>query len=371
MMSDRTYPPQVPPNSQDHDVGQADQASITDPDNFNGSHPLRDNGAGSSIPSKISRVMPLSSVVAILVEHECQDISKVLDLSACSEYPISSGGFGDVYRGQLKDGTAVAIKCMRIIIDPRSNEQQKHFKDAAREIHTWSKLNHRYVSRFLGLAEFRGQIAMVSPWAQHGSLSMFLANRPDLNRPRLCTQIAEGLAFLHQCNVVHGDLKGANVLVSEAYEPLLADFGSATLQERTLQFTCTTTRNNFSLRWTAPELLGDAPLSVAADVYALGMTILEVITGSVPYAEFKRDPAVMNAINNKQHPKRSQAHIPTGTEYGDVLWELLTSCWAFKPESRPSAQLVQDKLAVLSPKGLILQEMATEGEGNSTEYKCE
>ncbi|KAG9087777.1 hypothetical protein FS749_002649 [Ceratobasidium sp. UAMH 11750] len=224
----------------------------------------------------ISREMPLSSVLAILVEHKCQDITKDLDLPACSEYPKFSGGFGEIYQGQLKDGTLVAIKCMRITVDPHSSQQQKHFNDAAREIHTWSKLNHRYVSRFLGLAEFRGQIAMVSPWAQHGSLPAFLAKRPYLNRPRLCMQIAEGLAFLHQCNVVHGDLKGANVLVSRAHEPLLADFGSATLQERTLQFTCTTA-HNFSLRWAAPELLAGAPLSVAADVYALGMVSTHVV----------------------------------------------------------------------------------------------
>ncbi|KAG8725550.1 hypothetical protein FRC09_011277 [Ceratobasidium sp. 395] len=203
----------------------------------------------------------LSDVVSLLVRHGCQDISHMLDLPACSEYPISSGGFGDVFRGKLDDNTPVAIKCM---FDPY----------AAREIHTWSKLDHRYVSKLLGLAQFRGQIAMISPWAEHGALPGFLTRQPRQNRPQLCAQIADGLAFLHENKIVHGDLKGANVLISESYEPLLIDFGNAVLHDRSLQFTYTTAKSNFSLRWTAPELLYGAPCSFEADVYALGMTIL-------------------------------------------------------------------------------------------------
>ncbi|KAG8728627.1 phosphatidylinositol-binding protein scs2 [Ceratobasidium sp. 414] len=304
---------------------------------------------------------PLSDVVSLLVEHGCQDITEKLDPSAHGEYPVSSGGFGDVYKGRLRDGSPIAIKCMKIIINPYSAEHQNHLKCAAREIHTWSKLRHHYVSGLLGLSVFRGQIAMVSPWAEHGSLPGYLTKKPELNKPLLCAQIAEGLAFLHGSGVIHGDLKGANVLVSDAGEPLLADFGNAVLYGQTLQFTYTTAKSNLSPRWTAPELLDEGSCSFEADVYALGMfsfsrflimqTILrdslarqEVITGKVPYPSLK-EIQVINAVSKRRYPTRPEEHIPT-TIQGNLLWATLCECWAFESKSRPTAAQVQDAVRV-------------------------
>ncbi|KAG8723788.1 hypothetical protein FRC09_001756 [Ceratobasidium sp. 395] len=132
--------------------------------------------------SVISGGTPLFSVISLLVQHGCQDITDELDIPSCSKYPISTGGSGDIYRGRLREGLTVAIKCMRILADPAVGKQQKHLKDAAREINTWSKLEHRYISKLLGLALFRDQIAMLSPWAERRSLPAYLAGNSDLNR---------------------------------------------------------------------------------------------------------------------------------------------------------------------------------------------
>lgn len=86
--------------------------------------------------------------------------------------------------------------------------------------------------------------------------------------------ICEGLVYLHEKGIVQGDLKGVNILVSSDGTPMLTDFGNASLGESTISFTGTS-GSNFSLRWTAPEMLGESGTpSRAADVYALGMTIL-------------------------------------------------------------------------------------------------
>ncbi|QRV88611.1 Tyrosine kinase catalytic domain protein [Ceratobasidium sp. AG-Ba] len=300
----------------------------------------------------ISKAMPMFDVISLLVQHGCTDVTQALDLSECDEYPISGGGFGDVFRGRSKDGTSIAIKCMKIIARPDSIEQQRQMKRAAREIHTWAKLDHQYVSKFVGLAQFRGRIAMISPWAENGSLPKYLKTYVDANRPQLCTKIAEGLEFLHKHGVIHGDLKGANILVSGDHRPLICDFGNAIQLESTLRFTVTTDKNNLSPRWTAPELLDEGrTYSAEADIYALAMTFLEIVSGTVPYPEMT-DMQVMGALYRKEHPKRLEAHIPTSSEHGDMLWLLLVRCWAFEPRSRPAASEVKDVMAGITATGL-------------------
>ncbi|KAG9119100.1 hypothetical protein FRC07_006058, partial [Ceratobasidium sp. 392] len=199
--------------------------------------------------------MSLTEVIARLVEQGCANITNRLDLASCSVYPISRGGFGDIYRGKIQDGTQVAIKTTRLY-EVNSNHQSE-LKSAAR------------------LVEFRGQIGMISTWEMNGHLRLYLEQHPEADRCRLSTEIADGLSYLHQLNIVHGDLKGANILISERGVPLLSDFGNSTIERHTLTFTDTPTKKAMSLRWAAPEVMdGGTISSIPADVYALGMTIL-------------------------------------------------------------------------------------------------
>jgi predicted unusual protein kinase regulating ubiquinone biosynthesis (AarF/ABC1/UbiB family) len=68
-----------------------------------------------------------SEIVAHLGNHGCRDVTDELNLSSCSAFPVANGGFGDVYRVMLHDGTQVAVKTMRLEIDS-TNEGTKHLK---------------------------------------------------------------------------------------------------------------------------------------------------------------------------------------------------------------------------------------------------
>ncbi|KAG9077736.1 hypothetical protein FRC06_008736, partial [Ceratobasidium sp. 370] len=235
----------------------------------------------------------------------------------------------------LYDGTPVAIKTIFVHSDVQDQER-KHLKRTARELHTWSKCEHPNIARLLGLAEFRDQIAMVSLWMENGDLRTYINQRPSVDRFELCIQIADGLAHLHSIGIVHGDLKGPNVLISKAGTATLIDFGNAVLGESTLQFTQTGTNNGMTARWTAPEIFAGGKHDAASDVYSLGMTILEAFTGKVPYFG-KTDPAVINTVvNDKKMPDRPQ-EIPMNVAWGDMLWDLLVNCWHYIPSERPAA----------------------------------
>ncbi|KAG8790662.1 hypothetical protein FRC12_011376 [Ceratobasidium sp. 428] len=121
-------------------------------------------------------------------------------MARCNKIPYSRGGFGDVYQGALLDGTKVALKCLRLYV--RDNEaNDKALKYAARELHTWSVCWHSNIVELLGLAEFRGQIAMVSPWMDNESIDCLNNEDNTINRYQLCFAIAQGPAYLHEINI--------------------------------------------------------------------------------------------------------------------------------------------------------------------------
>ncbi|CAE6426032.1 unnamed protein product, partial [Rhizoctonia solani] len=313
---------------------------------------------------KISRNMPISEIVTRLVKHGCQNLTDQLNLTTFDQYPIATGGFSDVYYGKLHNGQKVGVKALRV--DAQSLSQNpKHLKvsltaskatsikapvqRAARELHTWSKCSHPNVLKLFGLAVFRDRIGMVSPWMSNGNLHQYLQQNTDVNKSTLCAQVADGLTYMHGIGIdmnayfsqAHGDIKGANVLVSSNGVPALTDFGNSDLQERTLGFTQSTTGGALTLRWSAPEVInGVCACDKAADIYALGMTILEVFTSKQPFYYIKSESTVMvRVLTKKEIPRRPKA-IPTNSWDGDIIWNLLVACWSNEPGARPAGAVI-------------------------------
>ncbi|KAG9125594.1 hypothetical protein FRC07_006960 [Ceratobasidium sp. 392] len=316
-----------------------------------------------------------SEIIAHLGSRKCPDLSDQLDLSLCSQDPLTSGGYGEVYRGALKSGQQVALKSMIVVMGSSRSEKEllKLQQDTARELYTWSKFNHPNVIKLLGLAMFRNRVAMVSPWMNNGNLMSCIKRNAGADRCQLCSQVAEGLTYLHRIDMVstpgillpdlnevlfhqiHADVKAANVLVSDQGVAMLTDFGNSILTLSTLRFAGTDTGRGMSLRWTqAPEiLLDEGKHSQEADVYALAMTILEALTGNVPHPELKNDATFLTAVVVwKQSPKRPEC-IPSNSYHGDKLWALLTQCWSRERTQRPPAALVRDMMKTITTDGLL------------------
>ncbi|CAE7188664.1 unnamed protein product [Rhizoctonia solani] len=80
-----------------------------------------------------------------------------------------------------------------------------------------------------------------------------------------------------------------------------------------------------------------------SDVYALGMTMLEIFTGDVPYPERRVDAAVIRAVMMGKLPPRPAQYLDTD-EVGDRVWKLMLDCWSRDPHARPSAGRVLEVL---------------------------
>ncbi|KAG9075891.1 hypothetical protein FS749_012400, partial [Ceratobasidium sp. UAMH 11750] len=294
-------------------------------------------------PSRITAQTSVLDAFRYLVRHGCIDLTSRLDLPHGSEAALSGGRFGDVWRGTLPDHTRVAIKCLRLhTVDEVNSKVVKH---AARELYFWSKLKHPNVLELLGVALFQEQLAMISPWMENGTLNDHVRKHPDLDRWSLCIQASEGLEYIHSVGMVHGDLKASNILVSSGNVVKLNDFGNSVLTNCSLAFSTTHIAGGGTARWMAPELItredkDAADRSAPADVYALGMTILETVTGRLPFCEYRQDPMVTWAVIEGGHPRRP-AEFAKESRFGNERWEMLLRCWDILPERRPAAGAVK------------------------------
>lgn len=91
------------------------------------------------------------------------------------------------------------------------------------------------------------------------------------------TGIASGLAYLHSRNVIHGDLKAANILLDDALNPKICDFGMAKVLHTEYELTSAALKGGGSWRWMSPELIEEeSKKTTESDIYAFGMTIAEV-----------------------------------------------------------------------------------------------
>ncbi|KAG6818427.1 hypothetical protein H0H93_005071, partial [Arthromyces matolae] len=153
--------------------------------------------------------------------YELTDV-EIPDLSECC------GGFSDIYKGNFR-GRAVCIKTIRL----HRNSDMGHFlKVMSREAVLWSQLRHPNLLPFYGIYRHNGRISFVSPWMEKGDINEYLKRNTDSNRVVLAYDVAEGMEFLHKNGIIHGDLKGPNVLVDDSGRALLADFGLSSISDR-------------------------------------------------------------------------------------------------------------------------------------------
>ncbi|KAG6907770.1 hypothetical protein DXG01_007483 [Tephrocybe rancida] len=160
--------------------------------------------------------------------------------------------------------------------------------------------------------------------------------------------VAEGLAYLHENGIVHGDLKGdsqPNILIDSTGRARLADFGlSAMSDPQILAWTSVSSAasKGGSIRWQAPELFDiDEDRAVkntpASDVYAWSCVAFEIFTNSVPFAELQRESTIELRIMAGARPTRPSDLSSSWNEWGltPSIWSLMGECWESDPNNRP------------------------------------
>ncbi|KAJ7578066.1 kinase-like domain-containing protein [Mycena floridula] len=251
------------------------------------------------------------------------------------------GSFGDIWKGKFS-GNLVAIKVMRHSDSDRRILLQTFIGEAI----VWRELSHPNVLAFHGIHLWPsdGRMCLVSPWMEKGNLVSYLKENLDADRLLLAIDVARGLDYLHSLNprIIHGDLKGNNILIKSDLGACIADFGLAKFIQADREHFQPTPDNEAllgALMWCAPELVTEEQLliSLASDVYALGCVFYEIFAGKTRFSHLTKMFDFFTAVSSGTVTER-----PEGIN--DNIWGVMLHCWHLNPVSRPKARHIVNVL---------------------------
>eukprot|EP01114_Cavostelium_apophysatum_P003871 TRINITY_DN1400_c0_g1_i4.p1 TRINITY_DN1400_c0_g1~~TRINITY_DN1400_c0_g1_i4.p1 ORF type:complete len:1584 (-),score=580.27 TRINITY_DN1400_c0_g1_i4:69-4820(-) len=248
------------------------------------------------------------------------------------EKELAVGSFGTVYKASHRStGEQVAVKIIAL-------EEDETFDDLIIEIDILKKCNHPNIVKYYGSWLKGKELFIVMELCSGGSLLAIYEDFPKHVVPCSEAQIAfaireslKGIAYLHQMNIIHRDLKAANILITDKGEIKLADFGvSAQLtKERPHRLTLIGTPY-----WMAPEIItmdSSTPYKEKVDIWSLGITAIELAEKNPPLV----DLAPMRAlclIPFEPPPELKEPH-----KWSEVFRDFVRECLKKVPDERKSA----------------------------------
>lgn len=239
------------------------------------------------------------------------------ELSRTHNSPQHTGGFGDVWKciwSTSSSNPAVAVKAVRVPDSSDTALLAKTARGIRREAHVWANLKDDHVLSLHGITTGFGELpAFVSSWMEKGSLDNFLKQQAPLSISQkldMSRQIASGLKYLHEKDIVHGDLTPTNILINSDDKLCLADFGLSVILAESGNPTFNSCHGG-NVRWMAPEMVAlpdseqevkPAKPTMHGDIYSHGCIVLQLLCGQQPYFPLKHAFHVMAAMLAGREP---------------------------------------------------------------------
>ncbi|WCJ34406.1 Protein kinase family protein [Euphorbia peplus] len=268
---------------------------------------------------------------------------------------LGTGGFGEVYKGELRDGTVVSVKLAKV-------GNIKSTQQVLNEVGILAQVNHKNLVRLLGCCVEGEQPLMIYEYITNGTLHDHLHGKSSVfldwrKRLRVALQTAEALAYLHSgvhTPIYHRDVKSTNILLDDDFNAKVADFGLSRLARPGLSHVSTCAQG--TLGYLDPEYYRNYQLTDKSDVYSYGVVLLELLT-SQNAIDFSRDQddvnlaiyvsqrakngVIMEVIDQRLLDKDFPDNISTSI---NLFSELALACLRERKADRPTMKEVVQQL---------------------------
>ncbi|TVU18578.1 hypothetical protein EJB05_34685, partial [Eragrostis curvula] len=274
---------------------------------------------------------------------------------------LGAGGFGEVYKGVLGDGTTVAVKCAKVG-NVKSTEQ------VLNEVRVLSQVHHRSLVRLLGCCVDLAQPLMVYEFVPNGTLADHLYGNSNngsnkskstltwRRRLAIARQTAEGVAYLHFAAappIYHRDIKSSNILLDDRLDAKVSDFGLSRLAEPGISHVSTCAQG--TLGYLDPEYYRNYQLTDKSDVYSFGVVLLELLTAQraidfargaddVNLAVHARRAADEERIMDVVDPALKEGATQLELDTMKALGFLALGCLEERRQDRPSMKEVAEEI---------------------------
>ncbi|CAA7037147.1 unnamed protein product [Microthlaspi erraticum] len=309
---------------------------------------------------------------------------------------LGKGGFGEVYKGMLMNGTDIAVKRL----SKTSGQGEVEFKN---EVVVVAQLQHRNLVRLLGFSLQGEEKLLVYEFVHNKSLDYFLFDHDKrilldwTVRCNIIGGITRGILYLHQdsrLKIIHRDLKASNVLLDEDMNPKIADFGMARIFGMD-QTVANTSRVVGTFGYMPPEYVTHGQFSTKSDVYSFGVLILEIISGKKNSSFYQMGGLGNNLVTyvwrlweNKSLPEIVDPCIREDCQIDEVIRHIHIGllCVQENPEDRPTMSTIHQMLTTSSmtlpiplPPGFFLRNVSRSnplsqglepGQSSSLSFSC-
>lgn len=243
---------------------------------------------------------------------------------------IGMGASGVVFEGRFK-GQSCAVKRLNLML----NEQTG--KEYLAEVKLLTEIRHPNVVLFYGVSfdDSTNDCYILTEYCKNGCLQDVLLDLEreitDAQKLQMVVDVAIGMRFLHASNLMHRDLKSANVLVAGRLELKICDFGISRRIDATEM-----TGSIGTIPWTAPEMLQGDSYTEKIDVYSFGILLWEITMRQRPYHGIMGPKIIMSVLGGMRPalPLEGDAHYIPG------LSDLMENCWAAEPSRRPAFESI-------------------------------